>query len=162
MRKVLSRSIVFVLAVIFAIACRMETLPFIEANRNADLKDARLGESQYHLMLPADFVLKEARGKEGQLGYNISPSDTTSTVHGFVEIRAGNPIRGDVSASNETRKYARSNLLNKEVTWAIDQSPTGYYTAYTDQPGDVNARASSKNREEVDKMIAYIATLQIK
>lgn len=150
------------MAVIFAIACQMERSPFIEAARGADLREVRLGESRYHLMMPADFNLYEARGKEGQLGYGITPNDKTSEMNGFVEIRAGNPIRGDYSASDGTRKYARSNLLNKEVTWTISQSPKGYYTAYTREPGDLSARASSKNLEEVDKMISYIATLQIK
>ena len=140
-----------------------EQVPFIEANNKSGLKETRLGESKYYLLLPENFKLSEARGKEGQLGYSLIPIDTSSTMFGFIEIRHGNPIGGDSLFSNKNDKiFAESYLLNKKVSWTINQSETGYFTAFTTENGDLNARVSSKNRNEIESLISVIATLKEK
>jgi hypothetical protein len=66
---------------------KTQNLPFISANTQNSESLVRPGNSQYYISLPDSFKISEARGKEGQLGYNIIPKDTSSTMFGFIQIR---------------------------------------------------------------------------
>jgi hypothetical protein len=132
------------------------------ANLRAGIHETRLGKSNYIIQLPGTFGLIESRGKEGQLGYDIIPKDTTSTMWGFIEIRHGHPI-GDISIYNSPPTEVISGfLLENEVKWEIHKSETGYFNAATNKKGDLNARAFSKKRNEIDSLISIIGTLRQK
>lgn len=146
----------------FLVSCQFGQLPVIQPNTGSDLKEARLGESNYYLLLPDRFELSEARGKEGQLGYNIMPGNPSSTMFGFIEIRRGQPIGDPLSVSRTAKAFAKSAFLDKEIPWTINKTETGYFEAFTTENGDLNARVSSKNREEIDVLISIIATLKKK
>ena len=131
-------------------------------NPGKPVNETRLGESNYYIQLPGDFDISEARGKEGQLGYNITPKDSTSTMFGFIEIKAGNPIGNNPPDDGSTNEIVASYLLDKKVQWKVHKTETGYYEAFTNEPGDINARASSKNRYEIDLFISIVKTLRQK
>lgn len=122
----------------------------------------RLGESNYFIQLPSTYNLAEARGKEGQHGYNLIPKDTTSTMFGTIEIRSGHPIGGSPYNGDTSNEIITSNLLNREVGWKIYATETGYFVASTDEKGEVNASVQSKNRNEIDSLIYIISTLNKK
>jgi hypothetical protein len=133
-----------------------------ETNSDATgINEIRLGVSRYWIQLPSGYELLEARGKEGQLGYNITPKDTASKVFGFVEILHGEPI-GENVIDTSAKTFLKSFLLNKEVQWTVDKSETEYFMAYTTEKGDVNAKVFSNKRNEIDSMIAIISTLKEK
>lgn len=142
-------------------SCQEQNLPIIQSIKTKDIKEVRLGESNYYLLLPNNFEISEAQGKEGSLGYDIFPKDTSLTMFGFIDIRHGNPI-GSNSEDNSAKVFAISNLSDKKVKWKIYQTETGYFNAFTSESGDLNATASSKNRIEVDSLISIIATLKRK
>ena len=131
-------------------------------NLRTDTREVRLGESNYFIQLPDNFRLSEARGKEGQLGYNIVPKDTSSSMHGFIEVRYGNPIGNISFHDGPPKEIIYSSLLNKKVEWRIYRTETGYYYASTNEKGDLNANASSKNRKGIDSLISIISTLKQK
>ncbi|MBS1655973.1 MAG: hypothetical protein JSU05_14065 [Bacteroidetes bacterium] len=139
----------------------MEPTP-MHSNSISGIYETRLGQSNYYILLPGTFLLSEARGKEGQLGYNIIPKDTSSTMFGFIEIKQGHPI-GYISINEGSPKETISSyLLNKQVQWNIYITQTGYFDASTDEKGDLNASASSKKRNEIDSLISIISTLKQK
>lgn len=140
--------------------CNCSRGPFIGASGDADLKEYRLGQSRYYVSLPDGFQITEAHGKEGQLGYSLKPNDPSSTMYGFIEIEAGMGVKGDKLEPTGPVEYARSYLMNKSVTWTIERTSKGYLYANTDESGDLNAKASSKDRDELDRMISLIATLR--
>ena len=156
------RLIVLGLSVFYLVSCQFTQSISIEPSAGPDSREMRLGESDYYVMLPESLRLSEARGKEGQLGYNLMPRDTASTQYGFIEIRRGSPILGGSTSTAKPVGSATSRLLDNRVTWTVDQTETGYFNAYTNEGGEVNARASSKDREELNNLIAIIATLKKK
>ena len=142
-------------------SCQDDDLPFLPAIKSSGLKEIKLGQSDYYLHLPESFKISEARGKEGQWGFNIIPTDTSSTMFGLIEIRSGNPIGGE-SEDKSAEKFALSYLAEKKVEWKIHQTKSGYFNAYTSENGDLNAKVSSKNRKDIDSVISIIATLKKK
>lgn len=142
-------------------SCQDNGLPVIEQTETNNIKEVKLGESNYYLKLPNGFELYEAKGKEGQLGYGINSSDSITGMHGFVEIEPGNPIGGRYQDGEGSEKYKRSNFLNTMVTWKIYQTETKWFIAYT-KKGDISAEASAKNKDEIDSLIGIIATLRTK
>lgn len=150
--------LLFVLFYFQILSCQNSELPIIEAN-TSDGKDIRLGESDFYLKLPNRFEISEAWGKEGQLGYNIIPKDTTLSLHGFIEIKRGNPIGEGPHSGENSKKYKQSSFLNKKVTWKIYQTETKWLIAYT-KKRNISADVSAKNNLEIDSLIAIIATLR--
>jgi hypothetical protein len=144
------------------VGCQTQNMPFISAIHKQGLNEVRLGSSNYFLLLPNDFEVSEARGKEGQLGYNIVPKDTSSTMFGFVEIRRGRPIGGDLHDDINSKPFAETILGNKKVQWKITTTETGYYQAFTSENGDLNAHVSSKARADIDTLVSIIASLKKK
>jgi hypothetical protein len=142
--------------------CQAQNLPFISAINKQGLKEVQLGNSNYYLLLPDNFEISEARGKEGQLGYNIMPKDTSLTMFGFIEIRHGHPIGGNLYDNLNSKAFAESLLANIRVQWKIATTETGYYQAYTSENGDLNARVSSKPRTDIDTLISIVASLKKK
>jgi hypothetical protein len=151
--------LVFLFYSFYLVSCQSqnEQLPFIEAITNEKLIEVKLGESDYYLKIPDGFEVTEARGKEGQLGYNIIPNDSISTMFGFVEIESGRPIGGGFSGKS-SNKYVQSLFLNKKTTWKIYKEESGYFTAHT-KKGDISSDVSSKSKNEIDSLISIIATL---
>ncbi len=137
-----------------------ESLPKIASVTNSSFKEIRLGESNYYVSIPESYQVNEARGKEGQLGYSIMPKDGELGASGFIEIRRGSPI--GVEPSKTARKFAVSKLAGKDVVWFVDQTESGYFNAFTDEEGDLNAKASSKEPGEIETMISVIADLKQK
>jgi hypothetical protein len=133
-------------------------LPIIEPDLNHP--EQQLGVSSFYLKLPPGFRLEEATGKEGQLGYDIIPLDSASTLFGSVEIQQGRPI-GGANLYDNPKRYARSLFLGKETIWKMEQTETGYFVAYTRKEG-ISAEASSKNKKGLDSLISIIATLRKK
>jgi len=125
---------------------------------NIPVSETRLGNSKYFIQLPDAFEISEARGKEGQIGYNITPKDSTSTMLGFIEIKPGNPIGNISPDEGSTNEIVASYLLNKKVQWKVHKTEAGYFRASTNEKGDVNASAFSKNRYEIDLLISIIKT----
>ena len=142
-------------------SCTNSELPVIEASKSNALKEMRLGETNYYLNLPDNFKLEEVRGKEGQLGYEITPLDTSIGMSGFVEIRYGSPI-GKTYRGGLGKLIAKSTLLNKKVEWIMEDSSRGYFYAYTEETGDLNAYVSARKRDEIDSLISWVSTLRIK
>lgn len=140
-------------------ACNAQT-PSIIAPINQDgLREVRLGISNYYLLLPDKFEISEARGKEGQLGYNILLKDGSFTMYGLIEIRRGRPIGNNLDNETKADTCAQSFLDGKIVTWKLYRTETGFYTAFTSETGDLNARVSSSDRLGIDTLISIIATL---
>ena len=131
-------------------------------NLRAGIQETRLGESNYFILLPDKFQISEARGKEGQLGYNIMPKDISSTMFGFIEIRHGKPIGDRSLYDGKPTEIISSTLLGKKVDWKIYKSERGYFDASTNEKGDLNASALSKNRNEIDSLVSIICTLRLK
>ncbi len=142
-------------------SCTDSEVPVIEASKSNTLIEMRLGESDYYISLPVNFKLEEVRGKEGQLGYSIFPTDTLIKMNGFVEIRYGSPI-GETYRGEPGKIFVESKLVDKKVKWTIYQSKDGTFNGYTDEKEELNVDVSSKSRMGIDSMISWISTLQIK
>jgi hypothetical protein len=157
------KTILSSLIISILISCQNNNLPIIEPCTSYNLKETRLGESNYYLSVPLNFEISEARGKEGGLGYDIVPKDSTSIMSGFIEIEKSDGIDNySFFLDNDGKIFAISQLGNKKVYWKIYQSETGYFEAFTNQSGNLSARGFSKVREEIDSLISIIATLKLK
>jgi hypothetical protein len=130
------------------------------SDTEVDSNEVRLGSSNYYLKLPDSFKLTEARGKEGQLGYNIIPNDTASQMSAFIEIEKGRSIPGSLNWGQEKEKI-QSTLLNKPISWTVYNTDTGYFVAIT-ADGEVTARVTSNKRNEIDSLITIVSTLRRK
>ena len=154
-KKTFERKFIFCF---FLLLASCQQLPLIEPNKQTDVREVQLGTSNYYLLLPFNFSLEEAEGKEGQLGYSINPNDTSSKMDGFIEIRHGGPISGENIFEKGSVNFVQSFLFNKKVIWKINKTDKGYFDAFTTESGDLNASASSKTKSEVEKIISIIAT----
>jgi hypothetical protein len=151
----------YILSVLFIsslFSCSNNEHRLIQPSSRIDLKKVRLGDSKYYLKLPGYFEITEARGKEGGLGYNIIPKDTSSKMFAFVEVEQGGGIGDTRSDSESPIEKIHSTFLNKPITWRIYQTPTGYFEAYTPEI-KVNAYVTSNKRNEIDSLISFISTL---
>lgn len=149
-----------VLLFVFASCGKEQTLQNIAPAVNNSFKETRLGDSNFYLLIPDNYQIKEARGKEGQLGYSIILKDGEPGAYGFIEIRRGSPI--GVELNKTATQLATSKLDAGNVVWFVNQTETGYFSAFTNEIGDLNAKASSKELKEVETMISIIATLSRK
>jgi hypothetical protein len=141
-------------------SCGNKPVPLIEPRLSADLKDFPLGTTGYHVRLPYHYHLEESRGKEGQLGYSIVTGDRLSTASAFIELKKGLPVAAQVRTLVPGQVFARTFLLDRQVDWRIDSLETGYFEAFTYGSGDLSARISSRDRQEIDWMVSLIATLR--
>jgi len=50
-------------------------------------REVQLGDSEYYIALSNDLKITEARGKEGQVGYNFLPrnKNDSSGIWGFIQ-----------------------------------------------------------------------------
>jgi hypothetical protein len=142
--------------------CRSKNLPFMSVVSKTNSHEVQLGTSNYYVLLPSNFTISEARGKEGQLGYNIISKDTSSTKFGFIEIRRGRPIGGDLYNKANSELFVKTRLADKKVQWKITTTENGYYQAFTSENGDLNAQVSSKLRTDIDTLVSIIASLNKK
>jgi hypothetical protein len=124
--------------------------------------ETRLGESNYFIILPKAYAISEARGKEGQLGYNIMPKDTASTAFGFIELEHGRSIGGFSRGDALAKDSVQTDLAGKKVQWMIYETESGYFEATTAEQSSLNARASAKSRSELDSLVTIISTLKLK
>ncbi|HQZ97359.1 MAG TPA: hypothetical protein PLP21_13640 [Pyrinomonadaceae bacterium] len=152
--------LLIVALLLFSAGCGPQALRVVMPSTEAGLVETRLGESNYYISIPETLRVAEARGKEGQLGYNILAKDPASDLYGFVEIKKGQGIHS--GSDTETKPFLRSRLIKDDVVWSVVKTSTGTLTAATNETGDLNARASSKNENGLERMIAIIATLRTK
>jgi hypothetical protein len=124
-------------------------------------KEVRLGESSYFIDLPNDMIMSEARGKEGQLGYDFTARSQGSDFSGFIEIRHGHPIgRQDIFSSLEVKDSLYAPFLGTRTLWLIKENPAGLLA--TTQKGNVSAFITAKDRKDVDRLITVFSTLSEK
>ena len=155
--SVIKKHLLF-LFICFYVGCSSNRPTVAQANVRTDSGATRLGTSEYYLRLPTSFLLSEARGKEGQLGYNIQPKDTSVKMFGFIEIRHGHPVlSSDMSWGTDIAKV-QSSFLNRPVTWTVYRTETGVFEART--PNEkINAWVASDKRNSLDSLIAIVTTL---
>jgi len=139
-------------------ACQQQNLPFIESNTKCKCKEVKLGESDYYLTIPTEFEVEEARGKEGQLGYHIRNANDTTHTSAFIEIKPGHPIGGKNIPENSVA-YAQSIILNDKKTWRLNELETGFFVSFS-KKGKISLEVTSKNKNEVDFLIAVVSTLR--
>jgi hypothetical protein len=122
----------------------------------------QLGNSEYYIIIPKDFEVTEARGKEGQLGYVVMPKkDTTFNLVGFIEIKKGHGINPAEVPVNDPKEFVSSDFLGKKISWTIGRTETGYFNAKTPED-DITANISSKDKEGIDKLITMFSTVRKK
>jgi hypothetical protein len=146
------------LFICFIMSCGNDKPLSTQTTTTSDSNEVRLGATNYFLKLPPTFYITEARGKEGQLGYNIIPKDTASQMSAFIEIEKGRSIPGSLNWGEEKEKI-QSTILNKPILWTVYHTDTGYIVAVT-AAGEVSARSTSNNRNEIDSLISIITTLR--
>jgi hypothetical protein len=83
-------------------------------------------------------------------------------MFGVIEIERGEPIKSISRLGTTGKFFTSSYLLNKKVTWTIEKIEVGHFAASTNENGDLNAMAFSRNRNEIDSLISIIATLRTK
>ena len=122
-------------------------------------KEVRLGESRYFIVLPHDLIMSEARGKEGQLGYNFTSRSKGSDFSGFIEIRHGHPIVGhNIFSLVEVRKDSLyATFLGSQTLWLIKETTIGLFA--TTAIGNVSAFIDAKDRKDIERMIMVFSTL---
>jgi len=144
---------------VFLSNCTNNGSRLIDASNRNDLKVTRLGQTNYYLNLATDFELTQARGKEGQIGYDIFPKDQSPRASGFIEIDEGQRLHDAIDDWGILKEKVQSKLLNHETIWRIYQTETGRYVAETSKR-NVYASVSAGNIVSVDSLIAIIATLR--
>ena len=121
-------------------------------------KEIRLGDSRYFIVLPYDLILSEARGKEGQLGYNFTSRSKDSDTFGFIEIRHGHPVDGqDLFSSSMVKDSIYAPFLGTRTLWLIKEIPTGLFA--TTPKNDVRASITAKDWKDVNRLISVFSTL---
>jgi len=102
--------------------------------------------------------MSEAKGKEGQLGYDFVSQSKGSDMLGFIEIRHGRPIGGqDVFSSLEVKDSLYAPFLATRTLWLIKENPAGLLA--TTQKGNVSAFITTKDRKDIDRLIKVFSTL---
>ena len=131
-----------------------------ETKTGINTNEVKLGDSKLYLIVPDYIKVIEARGKEGQHGFNILPKDTSSKMYGFIKVAHGHPI-GDSNNNecNHPEKPIQSIFINVQVKWTICVVETGYFYAWTNGYKGITASASSHNRTEIENLISIIGTL---
>ncbi len=152
--------IIIISLFLFICNCRSIEYRLIETNSRSDLKKIRLGLTNYYLKLSDTFELTQVQGKEGQIGYDIIPKDTSSSMFGFIEIDLGQRLRNRIGDWGTLKEKVQSKLLNHQAVWKIYQTETGYYVAET-LIKNISSEVSSKKINEIDSLISIITTLSI-
>jgi hypothetical protein len=121
-------------------------------------KEVRLGESEYFIVLPNDLKMSEARGKEGQLGYDFTSRIKGSDIFGFIEVRHGHPIgKGGLFSSSELKDSFYAPFLGIRILWRIKETQAGLFA--TTQKGNVSAFIMAEDRKSMDRLITVFSTL---
>jgi len=142
--------------------CRNQEYRLVEINQRNDLKEIRLGQTDYYLKLPDSLVLDESSGIEGQRGYSLMTKDTfPPRMYGFIEIDLGQPLFDKMDDSRELKEKVQSDLLNNRAVWKIYQTETRYYVATTSSKS-IYSWVASKNKNYIDTLISLITTLKRK
>lgn len=149
--------------------CKAQNLPFIPALNGQGMKEVRLGNSAYYILLPVvspdTFKISEAGGREGQFGYDIFFKKSSSYNSFVIDILRGNPIGGNPYDSTEGKVLVESLLAGKKVQWRLAKTESGVYEVFTAESGDLNAHFWSegqKDMNDINYVIAIIATLKRK
>ena len=149
------------------ITCAETKTRFIKSADFPDLKEQLLGNTEYHVSVPNNIIIAEARGKEGQHGFNLLMRDTSKQLHGwygFIEVESGGGIEGSYDNQDEFVENVSSSILNKKVIWKIrkmiDGSHKGYYYGVA-QKGKLSFTAQAATKSGVDSMIAIVSTLHL-
>jgi hypothetical protein len=126
------------------------------------LHPEKLGATGYVVNIPSNMYVEEARGKEGQLGYDILSNDSIYQLQkpsALIEVERGRPIGGRQHADDgKLTGYIQSIVFGKKTKWSLRLSETKYYTAYATRNG-LSFYAESSTTEGIDSMIAIVGTL---
>ncbi|MCX6316503.1 MAG: hypothetical protein NTW29_04385 [Bacteroidetes bacterium] len=126
------------------------------------LHPEKLGATGYVMNIPYNMYVEEARGKEGQLGYDILSNDSIYQLqkpYVFIEVESGRPIGGRQHADDgKLTGYIQSIVFGKKNKWSLRLSETKYYTAYATRNG-LSFYAESLTTEGIDSMITIVGTL---
>ena len=159
-------SLLTIIALGISIFCQAQNLPFVSALSKTGLKEARLGSSNYYLLLPVilpdTFRIVEAHGIEGQLGYHFTFKDSSLLKTFFIEISRGQPVGGTLHDSTKGELFAQSSLADKIVRWRITKTESNFYQVFTAEGGNLNAHFSCKAKTDINYLISIIATLKQK
>jgi len=134
------------------------TLIFLITITLTQQKEIRLGKSNYFIVLPNDLKISEARGKEGQLGYNFIPRNKESDLFGFIEIKHGHPITGkDIFSAKVVNDSLYASFLGVQTMWVIKKF--GSELVATTPEGNVSAYILAKDRKDIDRLIMVFSSL---
>ena len=112
-------------------------------------------------------LINEARGKEGQHGFDLMLRDSASQLHGLnasIEVEYGNTIEGPYEAiEDELVEFVRSTGLNRSVQWKVRKIMEGLHTGHLyarAHKGPISFTASAPTKSGLDSMIAILSTLK--
>lgn len=129
----------------------------------ANTNEVKLGDSKFYLIVPDYIKIIEARGKEGQHGFNILPKDTSSKMYGFIETQHGHPINDtNYNDCKDAKLYTESVFFSKAVTWTTCATENKYFDVETKGNNGVTAYAHADKRSDIDSLISIIGTLSEK
>ncbi len=157
-----------ILIITFIVSCsntkhafKEKTLP--ETKLSADANEVKLGDSKFYLTVPDNIKVIEARGKEGQHGFNILPKDDSLKFYGFIEIQHGVPIiDSNYDDCKDEKIYTKSIFLNEQVTWTICATENKYIDIKTKGYNGITAFAYADKKSDIDSLINIIGTLSEK
>ncbi len=121
--------------------------------------EARLGKSALYLTLPQDMEMYQVHGKEGYYGYNIFPKGTNTDTKAEMVIWSGRTILYPYEDRKEKIDSSYSTILDKKILWRIYRKAGSFYATARNE----NAFFIwTKERKEIDNLIAVFATLKKK
>lgn len=150
--------ILIIFLVLSTSSCGSKEYRLIEPNQKSNLKEIRLGQTNYYLKLSDAFELSQAKGKEGQIGYDIFPKDSSSGMFGFIEVDLGQRLHDKIDDRGILKEKVQSKLLNRKAVWKIYQTKTEYYVAET-SVRNVYSEVSCKKINDIDLLISIMTTL---
>lgn len=124
-----------------------------------NINEVKLGDSKFYLRIPDGFDVVEARGKEGQRGFNILPKNNSSKMFGSIETQHGHPIIDSNETLGTVTEYIQSTFLDVPIKWVIYFSKSKYYYAETPVIRGISASAFSDKRDDIDSIISIIHSL---
>lgn len=147
----------------------------IYVNNRKDLKEFRLGESNFYIDLPNDFTIENSGiGKEGQKDYffyskdsflvrkyDFHSSDSIPITTISIEIDEGQRLLDKIYDWGAIKEKVKSPLLNQKTLWTIYERETGYFIGQT-AAKKIWIEVDSRHKSEIDSLISFVATLHRK
>jgi hypothetical protein len=156
------------LVISFIISCSTSRHAYIEKplpeiKIGLGSNEVKLGDSKFYIIVPDNYKVIEARGKEGQHGFHLTLKNTSPQTYGFIEIAHGYPIFDSTENDCKNSKfYTQSILLHTQVTWTICNRGNKFFDVQTNVNKDIMAFAYSDKKNDIDSLISIIGTLSEK